>query len=143
MYGGLDPNTGKSRQLSRAIRGSVKDANALRASMLVEVEERGMGSSHTVAQLFDAVLEQLTVLGREQRTIEGYQQIAESVNEQMGKVQLRKLRATHLDRFYASLLKSGRSAARVRRYHSFIRRSLALCVPETLSSQVMRRFGIR
>jgi len=30
VYGGLDPATGKPRQVSRTVRGSVRDANALR-----------------------------------------------------------------------------------------------------------------
>ena len=50
VYGGIDPATGKARQLSRTVRGSVKDANALRAQLLIEVERKGAGgSTHTLA----------------------------------------------------------------------------------------------
>jgi hypothetical protein len=64
-------------------------------------------------------------LGRERSTVHSYRSIARTVSTELGRVQLTKLRADQLDRVYAALLRSGRSAATVQRHHAFIRRSLA------------------
>jgi integrase len=126
VYGGVDPATGKARQLSRTVRGSVKDANALRAQLLIEVERKGGGgTTHTVAELFEAVIDHLEALGREPTTLIGYRQIAARFESRLGKVPLRKLRASHLDAFYGELARGGSSPARVRRYHAFAHRCLA------------------
>jgi integrase len=128
VYGGVDPLTGKIRQLSRTVRGTVKDANALRAALLVELDQRGVGTTRSVSELLAAVLDHLEALGREQTTLLGYRQMANTLAERFGRLSVRKLRASHLDGFYAELLRSGRSAARVRRYHAFIHRCLAQAV---------------
>jgi len=128
VYAGADPLTGKSRYASRTVRGSVKDANALRATLLTEIERRGASSPHTVAELFDRVIDHLETLGREPTTILGYRDIASFASVKLGRIQAVKLRADHLDQFYEELLRSGRSAARVHRYHAFIRRCLAQAV---------------
>ncbi|MGD9755630.1 MAG: tyrosine-type recombinase/integrase [Acidimicrobiia bacterium] len=130
VYGGVDPQTGKTLQLSRTVRGTIRDANALRAAMLLEVDRRGhaAATSRTVPQLFAAVLDHLDALGREPTTLHGYRQIAGRWQDELGAMPLRKLRAGHLDAFYASMLRAGSSAARVRRYHAFMHRCLAQAV---------------
>lgn len=77
-----------------------------------------------MSELFDAVLQHLQALGREETTLVGYRQIARDTAARLGRKQLRKLKASDLDAFYGDLLRSGRSPARVRRYHSFVRRCL-------------------
>jgi integrase len=140
VYGGVDRETGKPRQLSRAVRGTVKDANALRAAMLVEVEQRGAQTTRTVAHLFTSVIDHLDALGREPTTLHGYRQLATRWNVAIGGLSLRKLRATHLDAFYTDMLRKGTSAARVRRYHAFIHRCLAQAVRwEWVNDNVARR----
>jgi integrase len=128
VYGGVDPATGKTRQVSRTLRGTVKEANELRASLLLEVTRKGVPGSQTLSELFDAVLEHLEALGREETTLHGYRRMAVRILEVLGDKPLRKLRASDLDRFYAGLTKGGASAGRVRRYHAFIHRSLAQAV---------------
>ena len=125
VYGGVDPKTGKSRQVTRTIRGSVKEANELRATLLIEVARTGAPHPHGLAELFDAVLEHLEALGREPTTLHGYRRMADRIIEEVGDKPLRKLRASDCDRFYAALLRGGSSPARVRRYHAFLHRSLA------------------
>lgn len=110
------------------IGGTVKDANALRAEQLMEVDQRGVGVRKTLGELFDAVLDHLEAFGREPRTIQGYRQIARRIEERLGKLPLRKLRASHLDGFYVELMRCGAKPATVRRYHGFIHRSLAQAV---------------
>jgi hypothetical protein len=66
--------------------------------MLIEIERKGGGgSTHTLAELFEAVIDHLGALGREPTTLIGYRQIAARLGSRLGKVPLRKLRASHLD----------------------------------------------
>jgi hypothetical protein len=51
----------------------VKDANEQRASLLLEIARTGASSQHTLAELFDAVVEHLEALGREPTTLHGYE----------------------------------------------------------------------
>jgi integrase len=125
VYAGVEPLTGRARYVSRTVRGSVKDANALRASLLAEADRLGPETRQTVAELFSRVIEHLEALGREPTTILSYRQIATVSAARLGRTPLSKLRADHLDTFYEELLRAGKSPARVRRYHAFIRRSLA------------------
>lgn len=128
VYGGLDPLTGKARQVTRTVRGTVKDANALRAQLLTEVADKGVAVRRSVSELFDTVLEHLDALGREPTTMQGYRAIARKAAERLGRIQVGKLRASDLDRYYAELLRSGNKAGTVRRAHGFIHRSLAQAV---------------
>ena len=126
VYAGRDPATGISRYATRTVRGTVKEANAVRAQLLTDVDRDGVVTTkHTVRELFDRVIDHLETLGRERTTIFGYRQIARSVPETIGRMPLAKLRAGDLDRYYSELVRSGLSAATVRRRHAFIRRSLA------------------
>ncbi len=124
VYAGQDPLTGKQRHVSRAVRGTLKEAKALRAELLVEVETNGVAASSTVAELFDAVIQHLESIGREATTIVGYRQIAKDAGAQFGSTSLRELRASNLDGYYGHMLKTGRSPATVKRHQAFIRRSL-------------------
>lgn len=128
VYGGLDPLTGKARQVTRSVKGTVKEANALRAQLLTEVADRGVAVRKSLNELFDAVLEHLEALGREPTTLQGYRSIAGRAGERFGKLPLGKLRASDLDRYYADLLGAGAKAGTVRRQHAFIHRSLAQAV---------------
>ena len=128
VYGGLDPLTCKPRQVARTVRGTVKDANALRAQLLTEVADKGVAVRRSVSELFDAVLEHLDALGREPTTMQGYRAIATKAAERIGRIQVGKLRASDLDRYYAELLRSGNKAGTVHRAHGFIHRCLAQAV---------------
>jgi integrase len=128
VYGGVDPATGKTRQVSRTVRGSIKEANEARAALLLEVTRKGVPGSQTLGELFDAVIEHLEALGREETTLHSYRRLAVRIVAELGDKPLRKLKASDLDRFYAGLTRSGASAGRVRRYHAFIHRSLKQAV---------------
>jgi integrase len=113
VYSGVEPAT-------------VKDANALRAQLLIEVERKGGGgSTHSLAELFGVVIDHLEALGREPTTLLGYRAIAGRFESRLGKVPLRRLRASHLDAFYDELARGGSAPARVRRYHAFVHRCVA------------------
>ena len=142
VYGGLDPLTGKPRQVSAVVRGTVKDANAKRSKLLLEIAQNGPSAPerHTVSQLFDAVLTHLVAMGREETTIHGYRSIARRAAGVFGRIQLAKLKAGHLDAYYARLIAEGAKPATVRRHHAFIRRSLAqACKWDWVESNVADR----
>ena len=61
----------------------VKDANALRAELLLEVARTGAEPQHTLGELFDAVLDHLEALGREPTTLHGYRGIARRVPDRL------------------------------------------------------------
>jgi len=124
VYAGQDPLTGRQRHVSRSVRGTLKEAKALRAELLVEVETNGVAASSTVVELFEAVIQHLESIGREATTIVGYRQIARDAGQHFGSVSLRKLKASRLDGYYAHMLKTGRSPSTVKRHHAFIRRCL-------------------
>lgn len=128
VYGGLDPLTGKARQVTRTVRGSVKDANALRAQLLTEVADRGVAVRRSVSELFDAVLEHLEALGREPTTMQGYRTVARKAAERIGRIPVGKLKASDLDRYYAELLRSGNKPATAHPAHGFLHRCLAQAV---------------
>jgi integrase len=128
VYGGLDPDTAKARQVCRTVRGTVKEANEVRASLLLEIARTGASSQHTLGELFSAVIEHLEALGREPTTLHDYASIARLVPDRLRNKTLRRLKASDLDAYYARMLRAGTSAGRVRRYHAFIHRSLAQAV---------------
>lgn len=128
VYGGLDPLTGRARQVTRTVRGSVKDANPLRAQLLTEVADSGVAVRRSVNELFDAVLDHLDALGREPTTMQGHRTIARKAAERIGRPQVGQLRASDLDRHYAELLRSGNKPATGHRAHGFIHRCLAQAV---------------
>jgi integrase len=76
VYAGRDPVTGRSRYATRTVRGTVKEANAVRAQLLTDVDRDGITAKHTVRDLFERVIDHLETLGREPTTIFGYRQIA-------------------------------------------------------------------
>lgn len=128
VYGGLDPLSGKARQVTRTVRGTVKEANALRAQLLTEVADKGVAVRRSMVELFDAVLDHLDAVGREATTMQGYRSIARRAAERIGRIPVGKLRASDLDRYYAELSRAGAKAGTVRRVHGFIHRSLAQAV---------------
>lgn len=128
LYGGVDPKTGKAISVSRTVRGTVKEANELRARLLLELDQYGPETQATVNELFEKVLAHLGAIGRERSTLNTYAQIMARAGARFGKLPVRKLRAEQLDRFYAELTAEGLTGASVHRYHAVIRRSLAQAV---------------
>lgn len=121
VYGGVDPITGKPLMITRGVRG-LNQAKKLRAELVANGHH---GTTGTVSHLFAAVIDHCEHnLRREPQTINGYRIIAKRAGKSLGKVELRKLTAKHLDRFYGELAKDGLSANRIQRYHAFIHRAL-------------------
>ena len=95
----------------------------MRAQLLTEVADRGVAVRRSVTELFEAVLKHLEALGREPTTLRSYRTIAAKAGERFGAVQVGKLRASDLDRYYAELLQRQASHRAPRRMASSTARS--------------------
>jgi integrase len=139
VYTGIDPVTGRQRQISRQVQGSRKQAERLETRLKAEVmagRHRGTAAK-TLGEMVEVYLD-----WREQndkpigpRTIQGYRALAEArIKPGIGKLRLPQVDPPALDRFYAALRKSGSlrrageplSASRLRDVHAVISGALAL-----------------
>ena len=69
---GIDPVTGRHRQVSRTYRGTLREARKARAALIVEVTKgRHAGTRATMDELFDAWVVELKRKGRSPNTIHG------------------------------------------------------------------------
>jgi integrase len=139
VYTGIDPVTGRQRQVSRQIKGSRKQAERVETRLKAEVmagRHRGTAAK-TLGEMVEVYLE-----WREQndkpigpRTIQGYRALAEArIKPSLGELRLPQVDPPALDRFYAALRKSGSlrkpdealSASRLRDVHAVISGALGL-----------------
>ncbi len=139
VYTGIDPVTGRQRQISRQVKGSRKQAERVETKLKAEVmagRHRGTAAK-TLGEMIEVYLD-----WREQndkpigpRTIQGYRAIAEArIKPGVGKLRLPQVDPPALDRFYAALRRSGSlrapgeplSASRLRDVHAVISGALAL-----------------
>ena len=71
---GLDPVTGRRRQVSRIFRGNLRDAKQARAELLTEVSKgRHAGHCCHVEQLYADWIVELRRKGRSPNTVYGYE----------------------------------------------------------------------
>ncbi len=112
VYTGVDPVTGRQRQISRQVNGSLKKAKREETKLKAEVmagRHRGTAAK-TLGQMVEVYLD-----WREQndkpigpRTIQGYRALAEArIKPGLGKLRLPQVDPPALDRFYTALRKSG------------------------------------
>jgi integrase len=131
VYAGRDPITGRKRQLSRNVRGTKREAQAVRARLLVEVDEgRHITTGATFGDLVEQWFEHASPDWSPKTTAETRRLVDRVVKPRLADVQLKRLKTADLDRMYASLRKSGGhsggplSPATVRRVHTVVRRAL-------------------
>jgi integrase len=121
-----DPDTGRQRQVSRIVRGGIKEARAKRAQLEVEVGQGKHGGSRaTLGYLLDAWNRQREQEGASPTTLyEDRRKIDTVIRPALGDRELAKLGVRDLDQFYAGELAGDRSLATVRRFHAIIRSAL-------------------
>jgi len=131
VYVGRDPVTGRKRQVSRRVRGTKRDAQAVRAQLLVEVGEgQHLGTDATFGELVERWYEHVSPDWSPKTAVETRRMIDKVVLPRLGKARLQRLRAADLDRLYTQLRTSGGvsggplAPATVRRIHEIIRRAL-------------------
>jgi hypothetical protein len=78
---GIDPVTGRRRQISRVFRGTLREAKTARAAPLTEVSKgRHTATRVTVAYLFSNWIAELERNGRSPNTVAGYRHTYERLD---------------------------------------------------------------
>jgi integrase len=120
VQAGVDPVTGRRRQVSRVFRGNLRDAKKARAELLTEVSHgRHTGSSATVDELFADWIVELRRKGRSPNTIRGYEYVyRHNIQARLGKVPVRKVTTKQLTDLYGAHQARGLSARSVYQVHA-------------------------
>jgi integrase len=103
--------------------GGIQEAT--RRLRALEAKHQEQRSSHTFGALLDAWLAHSEAIGRSPTTLHGYKAKAKRIREALGSIDLSKLSAHDLDRWYGQLRSAGTSPAMVRHYHRIISAVLA------------------
>jgi integrase len=139
VYTGVDPGTGRQRQISRQVKGSRKQAERVETKLKAEVlagRHRGTAAK-TLGEMVDVYLDWREQNGKPigPRTIQGYRAFAETrIKPSIGKLRLPQVDPPALDRFYTALRRGGSlrkpgaplSASRLRDVHAVVSGALAL-----------------
>jgi len=139
VYAGIDPVTGRQRQISRQVKGSRKQAEREETKLKAEVmtgRHRGTAAK-TLGEMVEFYLDWLEHNGKPigPHTIRSYRALAEArIKPGLGKLRLPQVDPPTLDRFYTALRKSGSlrrpgkplSASRLRDVHAVISGALGL-----------------
>ena len=117
---GRDPVTGRSRQVSRTVHGTLRDAKKARAELLVEVGKgRHTGTAATVEELYREWIAELRRKGRSPNTVYGYERVYErNVRPTLGKVAVTKVNTKMLTDLYGAHQARGLSARSVYQVHA-------------------------
>jgi integrase len=138
VYAGIDPVTGRQRQITRQVKGK-REAERLEAKLRAEVADgryRGT-AARTVAELLDVWLSWRETSGRpiSPHTLNDYRGLIErKLKPGLGKLRLAQLDTQRLDRFYRELRQVGNartgggalSNSRVRDIHAILSGALGL-----------------
>ena len=122
--------TGRYRQHSRTVRGTLRDAKALRSRALTEAADGKViaRADVTFSALLERWLEQLETLGRSPTTLAAYRVIVRShLRPHLGSKSISSITTLDLDRLYAALARK-RSPATVAKVHVTARSALAQAV---------------
>lgn len=131
---GTDPVTGRRRQLTRTVRGSRREAEAVRNALLAEVAEGGAArTGSTVADLLEAWFEANQAEWSPRTALEQRRVMDAVLIPALGSNKLAKLRTADLDAFYGRARAgeiTGRplAASTVRKFHTVLRSALQQAV---------------
>ena len=108
---GMDPETGKRRQTSRAVRGPKRAAEVAMAKHITELEMEGF-TNPTDMTFGEYLREWMTTrvkLNVRRRTAQGYLTIVKNhLYPMLGRIKLSELSSRHLQQYYARQLELGR-----------------------------------
>lgn len=111
VYAGRDPVTGRSRQVTKVVRGTRKDADRALAKLVLEVDAGGHdGEARAFGQVLDDWLahKALSVQGT---TLDTYRNSAAYVTDHLRAKAVDKITVADLEALYAHLLIRGRKRA--------------------------------
>ncbi len=126
VYVGRDPQIGHPRQVSKTFHDGSRPADdALRDLVDKYGEESPDGFGTTVSQLFDRWIAECERLDLSSTTLRTYRsQFKRTFRPKLGKVQLARLTAKHLDDLYWEMKEAGLSAKTIRNHHAIISSAL-------------------
>lgn len=120
VEGGVDPVTGRHRQVSRVFRGNLRDAKKTRAELLTEVGKgRHTGTAAVLDDLFADWVVELRRKGRSPNTIRGYEQVYRyDISARLGTKPVRKITTKMLTDLYGAHQDRGLSPRSVYQVHA-------------------------
>lgn len=127
---GRDPLTGHQRQVSRAVRGSRREAEKALAAFYAEVDAPPDPAARgTVGELLDAWLGQVTDRLSPTTVHEYHRLIQVRIRPALGDRPVKRLDASEVDRFYRALQRqAGLGPASVRHIHAILSKAFAQAV---------------
>ncbi len=122
VEGSRDPVTGKRRQVSRMFHGSLREAKAARAELIVEVKRgRHSGTAGTVDELFGEWIVELERKGRAPNTIRSYENMyRRNIQPTLGGTALRSVTTKMLTDLYGAHQDRGMKPTTVRKIHATV-----------------------
>jgi integrase len=119
VYAGLDPLTGKQRQITRQVNGSRRQAEKVEARLRTEVADRQHAGTRlkTLGELVDLWIERRAASDKpiSPHTLEDYRSlIANKIKPALGGKRLHTINARVLDAFYDDLRRGGNAKAGAR-----------------------------
>src|SRR4051794_14136740 len=129
LHSGRDPLTGRTRYVTRTVRGGKRDAQRAMAAFIAEVERDGSAASGTFADLVERWFETRQV-DWSPNNVRETRRIIDSKLGPLLTLRLDKVTTAAVDRFYAQLRAKGGaggrplSAASVHRIHTVVRAAL-------------------
>ena len=123
-------STGRYRQHARTVRGTLRDAKALRSRVLTEAADRKVmaRADVTFGALLERWLEHLEMLGRSPTTLAAYRVIVRChLRPRLGSKSVSSVTTLDLDRLYTALSRQ-RAPATVAKVHAAARGALAQAV---------------
>ncbi len=120
VQAGRDPLTGRHRQVSRIFEGSLREAKAARARLLVEVQQgRHVGTQATLDDLCTDWLIELKRKDRSPTTVREYERrYQHDIQPTLGSMHVSKVTTKMLTDLYGAHQQRGQSAASVRKIHA-------------------------
>ena len=131
VYLGRDPQSGTGQYASKTVRGTKREAQSALAAMVAEADRGLVAKTRgTVAELLERWFEHAAPDFSPKTVLETRGVLDRYLVPDLGSVQLAKLRADDLDRYYRRLRECGRSGrplapATIKRIHGILRRALA------------------
>jgi integrase len=122
---GKDPETGRYVTTSKTFHGGAGGADAALRDMIDQRAPGAEGVGATFGQLLDQWLSECERLELSPTTLRTYRsQIEKSIRPRLGKVQLSRLTAKHLDDLYGALKAERKSPKTIRNYHAIVAAAL-------------------
>ena len=128
--GARDPGTGKRRRLTRRAYGSRRDAEQLRAALILEAEAgtRTGPTGRTTGDYLDRWIDDYAAPNVAPSTLRRYRQICDRLRPFIGHIPLDKLEPLQIQAAYAALLGDGLCKQTVLHHHRLLRQALAHAV---------------